>query len=177
MRIFLATACVFSMIPWGITAAETPLNYDTSFDKALRYPGFAVNKGLSKKAVWKKVQDEKTGACLEVITPADATAEIFGPKIPVQKEKDTLKFSVHVKGKGIFQIVFYEYRKDNRYLHYTPSKKYSKISVNSQEWIKKEFEIPLTGLKDQCAFIALAFHIKKDSNIRFDDFTGSIITN
>lgn len=166
-----------AFLSFTVAAAEVPIVFDNTFDKVLKGGGVMANRALckGKKVSFEKIQDLKTGNCLEVTTPADSAAEFFGGFIPVVKGRTTLRFSIHVKGKGTFELVNYEYTGEKKYLAYTPCRNQKPVVVESNEWIKKDFELPVVSVKDSCKFIRLVFRVRPESKLCFDDFSGTII--
>lgn len=180
MNRLLTIFCTAVLTVSAGVAAETKIECDGGFDKKLAgAPGFFnINAKASAESECKLISDPAGGQFLSVKTTAAKSAEFFLFRhIPVTKGKSTVKFSLMIKGKGALTLCNYGYDQAKKYKMYTRLKgKFANIRINTPEWKKYDFEIDAAHIGDDVKFIFLAFVVHKNSELSFDNFSGSVVT-
>lgn len=152
---------------------------NNSFDQVTRLgePALWQYNEYSKKfnggGTFKSEPNGRTGKCIAVKTDAGQSVFFYSAnQVDVQPGKDTVKVTLYTKGKGTLQIQLYGYDpKKNCGGWNSP-----KIQVDSADWQKQEFKIPLTAQPKTVA-IRLAPSIFENSDLLIDDLEAVIERN
>ena len=92
--------------------------------------------------------------------------------IPADKNTDTFKLSVWVRGKGAFRIGFYTYAKDRKYVssYMEPA-----TVIDSGEWVKKDYTIPASKLDGDVGNVRIAIEVNPGRSLfrRFQRSQGN----
>lgn len=109
--------------------------------------------------------DGRSGKCLAVKTDAGQSVFFYSAnQTDVQPGKDTVIVSLYTKGKGTIQMQLYGYDpKKNCGGWNSP-----KVKVDSKDWQKQEFRIPLTVQPNTVA-MRMAPSIFENSDLLMDD--------
>ena len=176
----LFTVLAAAALAAGSFAAEVKIECDGTFDKDLagKQGHFTVNAKSSTDSEIKKRTDAKNGQFLYIKTPAGKSAEFFLYRhVPVVKGKSTVKFTLLIKGKGMLTLCNYGYDQAKKYKMYRRLKGMNaNIKINAPDWKEYHFEYDTTHLDDGVKYIFLAFVVHKNSELSFDNFSGSVIT-
>ena len=116
----------------------TRIKNDNSFDEVLGY--WNANEGMMQKRPGgeiKKAPNGRSGSCMQITNTDKSFSALYSRAlIPADKNTDTFKLSVWVRGKGAFRIGFYTYAKDRKYVssYMEPA-----TVIDSGEWVKKDY--------------------------------------
>jgi hypothetical protein len=121
-----------------------------------------------------KVDGGRSGKCLEIKnTPASTFDFTSGNYFSVNVATDAIKMAVYVKGKGCFRMGLYCYDKDKKWI--APFMQATFVKVDSENWNQEEFIYDFSMLTEEnVANVMIAFEVKEDSHLFFDDFSAVI---
>lgn len=150
----------------------TRIKNDNSFDEVLGY--WNANEGMMQKRPGgeiKKAPNGRSGSCMQITNTDKSFSALYSRAlIPADKNTDTFKLSVWVRGKGAFQIGFYAYAKDGKYVssYMEPA-----TVIDSGEWVKKDYTIPASKLNGDVGNVRIAIEVNPGAaDLYFDDFSG-----
>ena len=179
MKKLLTVFCAAALTSMSF-AAETKIEGDGTFDKPIAgvLGQFNVNQGASKGTEFKKVTDEKHGSSLFIKTPADKSGEFFlFQHVPVVKGKSTVKISMMIKGKGAITLCNYGYDQAKKYKMYRRLKGMNaNIRINAPDWKVYNFEYNTSHIDENVKYIFVVFVVHKNSELTFDNFSGTVNT-
>lgn len=141
---------------------------DNSFDTVKAY----WNKnGKGGRLV--KAPGGRKGFCMRITKNASEQTALYSRAlIPLDLQKDTIRMSVYVKGKGSFRCGAYLYGKNGR--GYVSSVFSKPVSVDSKAYVKKDFVFKAASFNKRTRSMRIAFEIPRgvDADLCFDDFSG-----
>ena len=119
----------------------------------------------------KKAPNGRSGSCMQITNTDKSFSALYSRAlIPADKNTDTFKLSVWVRGKGAFRIGFYAYAKDGKYVssYMEPA-----TVIDSGEWVKKDYTIPASKLDGDVGNVRIAIEVNPGAaDLYFDDFSG-----
>lgn len=149
---------------------------NNSFDQVNRLgePALWQYNDYSKKfnggGTFKSNPNGRTGKCIAVKTGEGQSVFFYSAtQAEVQPGKDTVIVTLYTKGKGTLQIQLYGYDPKKNCGGWSSPK----TKVDSTEWQKQEFKIPLTPQPKTVA-IRLAPGIFENSDLLIDDLEAVI---
>ena len=159
-------ACTLSLSGQNMERLEI-LN-DNAFEQV-----FSFWNANGKAAKVRKVPGGRSAFCMRMTRgeASKGTGAVFSRcLIPVDREKDTLKMSLYVKGKGFFRLGGYLYDTKGRYTGIVMGEL---IPVNSKEWVKKDFVFKGSSFRSKKGtFMRVVIDVPRESDLYFDDFSG-----
>ncbi len=163
--------CVPDMTGADIEILE--INNDNAFDQVVNY--WCANTGMMQQrpgGVISKVPGGRSGTCMKISNSGESYSALYSQSlIPVERSDDTFKLSFHVKGNGRFQVGFYTYSAEKKFISscFEPA-----TVLAAPDWIRRDYTIPAAKLKGAVAFVRIAIEVHPgQAEIYFDDFSGS----
>ena len=166
--LFTLCFCIGALPLSGQEVESLEIINDNTFEKVIHYWN-ANGKGFTLA----KVPGGRSGSCMRVAHNGTRRAALYSRTlIGVNRQQDTCKMSLWVKGKGTFRLGAYLYKANKRNVSGWMSKP---VTVDSPSaWIRKDFTIKAAVFHKLTAYMRIAMEMPqgKECDLYFDDFSG-----